>query len=206
MIDLQLRARLLGLLASSEHLDRRSAEDAISWIRRCETPYRLRKPDVPNTHLAAYAIIRADDTFLLVDHARARSWIPVGGHLEPGELPAEAIAREVREELGVDPKAVSRTPFFVTRTKVTDGQVEHTDVTFWHIVDVERAAVGERTVDGHEKLRWFGIDEIRDLRDIVGLRRAIAAMERSDLRLRCRSAPKLGDPRQGDLNLHVVAE
>ncbi|MEE3919135.1 NUDIX domain-containing protein [Micromonospora sp. BRA006-A] len=33
-------------------------------------------------------------------------WLPSGGHVEPGEHPADTVRRELREELGV--AAVSR--------------------------------------------------------------------------------------------------
>ncbi len=38
---------------------------------------------------------------LLVRHKRLGLWLPVGGEIEPGETPAEAAARELREETGL---------------------------------------------------------------------------------------------------------
>lgn len=35
----------------------------------------------------------------LVHHIKAQSWIPPGGHIDPGETPRETVRREFREEL-----------------------------------------------------------------------------------------------------------
>lgn len=52
---------------------------------------------------AVTAVIRNGPTFLLARHRDSGRWSLVGGSVEPGEEPAEALIREVREELGVTP-------------------------------------------------------------------------------------------------------
>lgn len=173
MIESSLRTRLLSLIANAAHSDQRSAYDVISWIRNCEMPYRIQKPNIPNRHLAAYAIMRDRASFLMVNHARARTWLPVGGHLEPGELPESALRRELLEELGITPQGIVPIPFYVTSRTVVDGLATHTDVTFWHLVEVERREIGMQTIDNQEELRWMAEDILLRLPDRVGLRLAL---------------------------------
>lgn len=46
------------------------------------------------------AVIRDDARFLLARSAGSSVWSLIGGAVEPGEEPADAVAREVHEELG----------------------------------------------------------------------------------------------------------
>lgn len=65
-------------------------------------------------HLTASAVVIDPNTeaVLLVWHRASQAWLFPGGHVEPGESPAEAALREVREETGVDAHmAPSRTEY-----------------------------------------------------------------------------------------------
>jgi 8-oxo-dGTP diphosphatase len=48
------------------------------------------------------AVIRDGDQFLLARHAHSGLWSLIGGGIEPGEEPADALVREVLEETGAD--------------------------------------------------------------------------------------------------------
>lgn len=48
------------------------------------------------------AVIRDGDRILLARHVYSRTWSLVGGAVEPGEEPLEAVIREVREELDAE--------------------------------------------------------------------------------------------------------
>ena len=49
--------------------------------------------------VAVYA--RRGARVLVIEHRRLRTWLPIGGELEAGEVPLEAAARELREETGL---------------------------------------------------------------------------------------------------------
>jgi 8-oxo-dGTP pyrophosphatase MutT (NUDIX family) len=46
------------------------------------------------------AVIREGENFLLARHSHSGLWSLIGGAVEPGEEPADAVVREVREETG----------------------------------------------------------------------------------------------------------
>lgn len=58
-----------------------------------------REPDP--THVTASGIVVSDRGVLLHRHRLLGLWLQPGGHLDPGELPAEAARREVAEETGL---------------------------------------------------------------------------------------------------------
>ncbi len=52
--------------------------------------------------LTATVYIINNNRVLLHMHKKYKTWFPVGGHLEPDELPHEAAIREAKEESGLD--------------------------------------------------------------------------------------------------------
>lgn len=47
---------------------------------------------------------------LLVHHKRYDEWLPIGGHVELNEDPAQALRREIREECGLRVRILAETP------------------------------------------------------------------------------------------------
>ena len=45
-----------------------------------------------------------DDKVLLTWNKKVKNWVPVGGHIEPNELPCDSVIREAKEESGLDVK------------------------------------------------------------------------------------------------------
>jgi len=98
------------------------------------------------------------DRVLLIEQLWADGWLASGGARQPGESLAEAAAREVSEETGVEispvaPRAVDELTFVDERTGETDGW---TTVLFEAVAEtttVDR----DPTVDDEEitDVRWF---------------------------------------------------
>jgi 8-oxo-dGTP pyrophosphatase MutT (NUDIX family) len=62
-------------------------------------------------HLMGSAIVMdAHGRVLLHRHKRLGRWLQPGGHLDPGELPAEAARRETREETGLVARHLDASP------------------------------------------------------------------------------------------------
>jgi 8-oxo-dGTP pyrophosphatase MutT (NUDIX family) len=56
---------------------------------------------VPRRAFSVAVYARRADRVLMIEHRRLRTWLPIGGELEPGETPLEAARRELREETGL---------------------------------------------------------------------------------------------------------
>ncbi|WP_309647919.1 NUDIX domain-containing protein [Nocardioides sp.] len=114
---------------------------------------------VDRVEIAVAALVR-DGRVLLAHRHLSRTaypdcWDLVGGHVEPGELPEQAVVRECLEELGVhvrDPRPLAM--------PVVDPALDlHAFVvTRWDGEPVNAAP------DEHDDLRWFRPDELAGLR------------------------------------------
>ncbi|SOB82286.1 NUDIX domain-containing protein [Streptomyces sp. 1331.2] len=82
--------------------------------------------------------------------AVAGRWEFPGGKAEPGETEAQALERELLEELGVRARALSRLP---GAWAVRPGL----ELRFWA---AELLAGEPRALEDHDALRWLGPDEL----------------------------------------------
>lgn len=111
------------------------------------------------TILIAGAVLVRDGRVLLGHRHPQRQWYPncwdvVGGHVEEGETPEDALRRECREELGVEVEE-----FVPLDIKFSDPSLTMKAflVTRW------RGEPTNTAPDEHDDLAWFTADEIADL-------------------------------------------
>ena len=114
---------------------------------------------VARTPIAVAVLVR-DGLVLMVHRHPLRRWYPdcwdvVGGHIEPGESPRQAVSRECLEELGVcigDPRPIPMT--------VSDPtlDVHAFVVTRWEGEPFNAAP------DEHDDLRWFRPGDLADVK------------------------------------------
>jgi 8-oxo-dGTP pyrophosphatase MutT (NUDIX family) len=89
-----------------------------------------------------------------------RRWYPdcwdlVGGHVESGEAPVQAVVRECREEIGVDVLDPRPVPMAFTDPGI---DMHAFVVERWEGEPVNAAP------DEHDQLRWFGETELSRLK------------------------------------------
>ena len=109
------------------------------------------------------ALIRGDR--VLLGHRRTGRrdfpdcWALPGGHVEPGEQPADALVRELDEEIGVD-AVVSGPPSLHLERQPDLGEGMIQDVWIIHSWDGEPRNLAE---DEHDELRWVTAEELPHL-------------------------------------------
>ncbi len=146
-------------------VEREHQADAREWIGSGCDLFRTAKPATPPKHLVSYCVLVDPDDrrLLLVDHRDAKLWLPTGGHVDPGEHPASAASREIREELGIRPPflpGVGDVPLMVTVTETNGLSDTHTDVSLWFAFEGSRKH--QMTPDKNEFVatRWWDFDDI----------------------------------------------
>ena len=106
------------------------------------------------THVVA-ALVRQGDRFLACQRpahkARGLLWEFVGGKVEPGETPEQALIRECREELAV---TVQPGPVFMEVTH------EYPDMTVRLTLFEARITEGEPQLLEHNAIAWITPGEI----------------------------------------------
>ena len=104
-------------------------------------------------------IIRRGDKYLLgrrpVGKSLGGHWEFIGGKIEPGETPCEAIARECREEIALEIVNAR------VRTAVTHAYPDRT--IHLTLIDCEPAPGAEPVALEHDALGWYTSGEMQSL-------------------------------------------
>lgn len=109
-------------------------------------------------HRIVAAMLVADRQVLLCHRSATKQWCPgvwdlPGGHVEAGEAPGAALARELREELRIDVVA----PEEVGCARLLTDQLE---MQVWRIIEwtgSPRNAAPEE----HDEIAWFSLSAAR---------------------------------------------
>jgi len=107
-----------------------------------------------------------DGKVLLTWNKTIKTWVPVGGHIEPNELPCASVIREAKEESGLDIELIS--PYNKSKTGNLVQQVhmhldhikddhEHINLIYFGIVKG-----GELLKESDEQtpIKWFSREEL----------------------------------------------
>jgi len=129
---------LVASIVPADEQERAHQRDMLEWLKATPDIYRRQKPATPPKHLVSYAVLidPHDMAMFLVDHRRAGLCLPPGGHVEPGEDPADTVRRGVMEELSIKAgfSIIGALPVFVTVTRTGGVTGGHTDVSLWYVI------------------------------------------------------------------------
>ncbi len=112
-------------------------------------------------------LVREDGKVLLNWNKNLQAWMPIGGHIEPGENPEQAIIREVAEETGFEFEFHPLPEYTDKDVKVLKPNViqieklphhgEHINISFFGICT---KYYDKKTTDENEELKWFSAEEL----------------------------------------------
>jgi 8-oxo-dGTP pyrophosphatase MutT (NUDIX family) len=179
-------------MALADALDRHVAADSLealhleairAFVAAQANPFDR---DLPEGHVTGSAFVVSADgaRVLLVRHRRLDCWLQPGGHAEPGEQDAEAVAlREAREETGIDglvlhPSAPRPLDVDVHRVPGGGRQPAHDHFDVRYLVVAPDGAEPAPQAAETAGARWFTWAEIDELPLDRPMRRALGKIRR----------------------------
>lgn len=88
-------------------VDDREAESIAQFLTLAPSLARPYDEHADPVHITGSAFIVGERGIVLLKHRKLGIWVQPGGHIDPGETPADAALREAREETGMDCTLVS---------------------------------------------------------------------------------------------------
>jgi 8-oxo-dGTP pyrophosphatase MutT (NUDIX family) len=154
--------------------------EILAFLDRHPDPFDRR---ILEGHLTGSAVVlsASGDRVLLLHHRKLGRWLQPGGHAEPGEGNAEAVAlREAREETGIQglrlhPSAPRPLDVDVHPIPARGDEPAHQHLDLRYLVVAPGDGAPRLDSAEAQALRWFAWEELATLDLDPGLRRALRA-------------------------------
>jgi 8-oxo-dGTP pyrophosphatase MutT (NUDIX family) len=108
------------------------------------------------THVTGSAIVTGRRGVVLVKHKRLEIWLQPGGHIDPGESPAQAALRESEEETGLEVRFAGGRPS-LAHVDVHPGGRGHVHLDLRYLVEAGDADPAPGP-DESRDVAWFDWD------------------------------------------------
>jgi ADP-ribose pyrophosphatase YjhB (NUDIX family) len=122
---------------------------------------------------------------LFIFHKKLQIWLPPGGHIDAGELPHDAVVREVFEETGIESviqapvydldligyqeEAQIPAPLYVLHEHIPawGNKPEHMHYDFIYVLDAKNTTVNP-ALEEVDHVHWFTLSEILECQTTKG--------------------------------------
>ncbi len=153
---------IISKMDPCDEMEQQHQSFVLNWIKSGSEIFRLQEPAVPPVHLVAYFIPYDEraDKVLLVDHKKAKLWLPPGGHVELNEHPKDTVIREMQEELAAEAVFVEEKPIFLTARETQNDLHPHTDVSLWYLLRGDSRQQYQFDENEFHQIKWFDVEQV----------------------------------------------
>ncbi len=185
MVETRPRDQLRRQIAARTGVDQREVASLTRFLAEFDQLDHPFDEESDATHVTASAVVVGLRGVVLHRHKRLGIWLQPGGHIDSGELPADAAVRETLEETGLTVVHAGAEPAII-HVDVHPGPRGHThlDVRYLLVADDEdpRPPAGESP-----DVRWFSWAEAIAMSD-GGLSGILRSLHPADVDVEIRPA------------------
>jgi 8-oxo-dGTP pyrophosphatase MutT (NUDIX family)/GNAT superfamily N-acetyltransferase len=176
-----LRRLVRDAVATRRPVDARERSSIAEFVRILDELAEPFDEHADRRHVTGSAIVISDDgrRVLLHRHKRLGLWLQPGGHIDPGELPWDAAAREAVEEGGLPATLTSSD---LVHVDVHPGPRGHTHLDLRYLVGAPRLTPAPGEGESQD-VQWFAWHQAIDLAE-EGLEGVLRALQPGEPKVR----------------------